>query len=201
MGGGRGRGQQVVPVLLPAAAPLRRCTASLALYRPEDYTATAPATARPHRHNITRKVCISGGRTGTGHGSNNSRWRAGTQRRYCLGTRGLVSGVLRAWTRRCVSTYRIQPSELCRAQCCCGAHIALVTVAGAGAVDSGACWRFAGPHCGLRLAAASRLAAWPGPRPEPQAAPAPGWEDVGPVVHPAVSSPGTAGYSCTDCTA
>ena len=95
----------MVPVLLPAAAaaPLRRCTASLALYRPEDYTATAPATARPHRHNITRKVCISGGRTGTGHGTNNSRWRAGTQRRYCLGTRGLVSDVLRAWTLRCVS--------------------------------------------------------------------------------------------------
>ena len=187
--GGEGGGQQVVPVLLAAAAlhGKSRFVQARGLHsrRP------ATATARPHRHNITRKVCISGGRTGTGHGSNNSR---------CVDsgdTAAILPRNTRSGLRRVASMdtalwqYRIQSPELCRAQGCCGAHIAVVTVAGAGA--GGACWRFAAPHCGLRLAAASRLAAWPGPRPEPQAAPAPGWEDVGPVVHPAVSSPGTVG--------
>ena len=37
-------------------------------------------------------------------------WTAATQRRYCLGTRGLVSGVLRAWTRRCGNTEYSHPS-------------------------------------------------------------------------------------------
>ena len=92
---------------------LRRCTASLALYRPEDYTAAARPRPRPGRTDTilhARFAFPAAAQELATAPTIAGAWTAGTQRRYCLGTRGLVSGVLRAWTRRCGNTEYSHPS-------------------------------------------------------------------------------------------
>ena len=161
----------------------------------------ATATARPHRHNITRKVCISGGRTGTGHGSNNSR---------CVDsgdTAAILPRNTRSGLRRVASMdtalwqYRIQSPELCRAQGCCGAHIALVTVAG----DGGWCWWSLLEVCcpALRAAAGGRVSPGrvAGAAPRATGCTSTRLGGCGASCTPGRVLPGHGGYSCTDCTA